>query len=53
MASEQSGGEQRIVGCLHLDLIRHERQTRSELSGVPYPLVDQMRIENFFTFNKG
>ena len=34
-------------------LIQHERQTPSELRGVPYPLVDQMGIENFFTFNKG
>ena len=38
---------------LSFDLIQHEKQTPSELRGVPYPLVDQMGIENFFTFNKG
>ena len=53
MASEQSGGQQRKVGCFHFALIQHEKQPPSELRGVPYPLVDQMGIENFFTFNKG
>ena len=53
MASEQSGGCHRKGGFLHFALIQHERQTSSELSRVPYPLIDQMGIENFFTFNEG
>ncbi len=53
MASEQSGGCHRKGGSLHFALIQHDRQTPSELSGVPYPLIDQMGIENFFTFNEG